>query len=183
MSGTPRGPYPPIARWVVPASALDATMTAVRDGAGRGVESGVFWMGERSDPAIVRVVLRPRGRGVEERPDQWRVSADVYGVISRWAVPRGMSLLGWIHTHRRGIPARLSEADRTRSIRAPGVLAVVIGAGGSEEDPDRWGWYVHESGDYRSVKGQERIDRIDSDGELAVECWRASLDGVRKGFQ
>lgn len=167
----------------MPVSVLDATLAAVRDGAARDVESGVFWMGERSDSAIVQVVMMPRGRGVEERPDQWKVSADVYAAISRWAVPRGMSLLGWIHTHARGIPARLSEADRTRSIRAPGVLAVVIGSGGDEEDPDRWGWYVYESGGYKPMSGDERQDRIDFDGGLVVECWRASLDGVREGFQ
>lgn len=176
-------PYPPIERWVVPSSALHATFFAVRPGARGGVESGVFWMGRRSDVANVEAVLIPRGPGVEERPDCWRVSAEVYGVISRWAVLRGLSLLAWVHTHGRGVPTRLSHADRTRSIRAPGVLAVVIGSGGREEDPDQWGWYVHEDGEYRMLLDQERRRRIDVTSDVSIERWKASLKGMEEGFQ
>lgn len=176
-------PYPPVGRWVLPSSALDATFAAVRPRARRGVESGVFWMGVRSDVATVEVVVMPRGPGVEERPDRWRVSAEVYGVVSRWAVPRRLSLLAWVHTHGRGVPARLSVPDRTRSIQAPEVLAVVIGLGGADEDPARWGWYVHEDGDYRMLEDGERQRRVDVEGDGSIERWRASLEGMGEGFR
>jgi hypothetical protein len=167
---------------VLPSSALDATFTAVRSGAQRGVESGVFWMGRRSEVATVEAVLLPRGPGVEERPDRWRVTSEVYGVISRWALPRELSLLAWVHTHGRGVPARLSFADRTRSIRAPGVLAVVIGLGGDEKDSARWGWYVYDDGDYRMLADEERKWRIGLGSGKSTECWRASLEGMEEGL-
>lgn len=176
-------PYPRVSRWVLPSSALAATFAAVRPGARRGVESGVFWMGVRSEVATVDAVVMPRGPGVEERPDRWRVSAEVYGVVSRWAVPRRLSLLAWVHTHGRGVPAQLSLPDRTRSIQVPGVLAVVIGAGGADEDPALWGWYVHEDGDYRMLEDGERETRVGIARNGSVERWRASLEGMEEGFR
>jgi proteasome lid subunit RPN8/RPN11 len=135
-------------------------------------------MGRRSGVATVEAVVMPRPPGVEERPDRWRVSADVYGVIAQWAMPRGLQLLGWVHTHGQGVPAWLSHADRTRSIQAPGVLAVVIGSGGDDEDPARWGWYVYEDGDYRDLEDRERINRVELCPDGAIQRWRASLAGV-----
>lgn len=145
------------------------------------MESGVFWMGRRLEVAIVEAVVVPRGPGVEEHADHWKVGAEVYGVISRWAVPRGLSLLGWVHTHGGGIPPRLSPADRTRSIRAPGVLAVVIGSGGSDGDPSRWGWYVYDDHGYRLLGDEELRARVEYGSDLSSEKWRASLDGIEKG--
>lgn len=175
-------PYPTIARWMVPASAIETTVAAVRPGARRGVESGVFWIGRRSEVAIVEAVVVPRGPGVEEHADQWKVGAEVYGIISRWAVPRGLSLLGWVHTHGGGVPARLSPADRTRSIQAPGVLAVVIGSGGRDEGPARWGWYVYDDDRYQLLEDEELRARVESVSDLSSETWRASLDGIEKGL-
>ncbi len=172
-------PYPPIDTWVVPTGAVAATLARVRGPGERGVESGAFWLGRRAPRCIVDTVVIPSGPGVEERPDCWRVAAEVYGEISRWAGPQGLSLLGILHTHRDRFPARLSPADRTRSVRAPGVLAVVVGHGGRDDDPGVWGWYVFEGDDYRLLDAEERTHRITMpDG--AVSVLRASLDGVEE---
>src|SRR6266542_413564 len=120
-------PYPPIERWLLPQAALDATLAAVVTASRLGNESGSFLLGRRERTTSVNVVVLPHGRGVEETPWYWRVGAEVYGRISSWAKPRGLSLLAILHTHLHGVPPRLSQADRTRSVRAPGVLAVVIG--------------------------------------------------------
>jgi proteasome lid subunit RPN8/RPN11 len=172
-------PYPPIERWLVPEAALDETLEAVVPASFLGNESGSFLLGRRERTARMTVVVLPRGRGVEETPWYWRVGAEVYGQISSWAKPRGLSLLAILHTHLHGVPARLSRADRTRSVRAPGVLAVVIGGGGEERNLGAWGWYVYENSDYRRLDPAELAARIDIDQLAEVEIRGADADGVR----
>jgi proteasome lid subunit RPN8/RPN11 len=171
------GPYPRIDSWIIPSAALWATIAAVDPSRLDGIEAGAFWMGRRSGTATVDAVVVPRGPGVEEHTDHWRVSADVYGVISRWAIPRRFSLLGVVHTHPGQLRPRLSDADRNRSVRAPGVLAVVIGSDGVGEDPDGWGWYAYEDGDYRELGRQERARRIEVNAGIDFEQWSANLLG------
>ena len=170
-------PYPEISIWVVPESARRATLEGVRPTGRRGRESGAFWIGVRSEVSTITAVILPHGRGVEEHAGQWKVSPEVFGTISRWVKPRGMSLLGIAHTHMPGVPARLSWADRHQSVRAPGVLAVVIGNAGEEEDHAQWGWYVFEVEDFRQLAGLELARRI-RQGSEGVEVWRADIEGV-----
>jgi hypothetical protein len=132
----------------------------------------------REAVAPVTAVVLPQGKGVEESPGQWCVSPEVFGAISRWAKPRGLALLGIAHTHIRGVPARLSWADRHRSVRVPGILAIVIGNGGEDDDHHDWGWYVYEEDDYRELSRTELRRRIQGDGSAAVEVWRADSEGV-----
>lgn len=171
-------PYPPIERWLVPQAALDATLDAVVPASRRGNESGSFLLGQRGREARISVVVLPRGRGVCETPWYWQVGAEVYGQISSWAKPRGLSLLAVLHTHLEDIPPRLSRADRTRSVRAPGVLAVVMGRGGEERNVYAWGWYVYDSDDYRRLDDTELGARVAIDPLAEVEIRRADADGV-----
>lgn len=172
-------PYPPIERWLVPQAALDATLAAVVPASRLGNESGSFLLGRREKTTRIGGVIMPQGRGVEETPWYWKVGAEVYGQISSWAKPRGLSLLAIVHTHLDDIPPRLSWADRTRSVRAPGILAVVIGRGGEEPDPHAWGWYVYEADDYRQLGPAEFAARVDIDPVAGVEVRSADVDGVR----
>ena len=134
-------PYPVIDAWELDRSAITATLAAVQRPGRDGKEGGVFWVGTRAAISIVHAVVVPVGDGVIEAPGFWRVTPEVYGTISRWAAERGWSLLGICHIHGEGVPARLSAQDRSHLVRAPGVLAVVIGSGGRDLDPGRWGWY------------------------------------------
>jgi len=109
----------------------------------------------------------------------WRVTPEVYGAISRWAAERGWSLLGICHTHGEGVPARLSTQDRRHLVRAPGVLAVVIGSGGRDRDPERWGWYEFTSGAYREISADERHRRLRLTDEGGIEVWAADRRGCR----
>jgi proteasome lid subunit RPN8/RPN11 len=171
-------PYPSIERWLVPLAALDATLEAVVAASRRGNEAGAFLLGRRARTASVSVVVLPRGRGVEETPWYWKVGAEAYGQISSWAKPRDLTLLAILHTHLADVPPRLSRADRTRSVRAPGVLAVVIGQGGGERDARAWGWYVYDSDDYRHLDQSEFAARIDIDPLAEVEIRSADVDGI-----
>ncbi len=157
---------------------IEATLAAVQPSGRRGLESGVFWLGPREDVSVVTAVVMPTGPGVEERRGYWRVTPEVFGAIASWATPRGLSLLGVCHTHGVGIPARLSRQDRTHSIKAPGVLAVVIGSGGDEPDHAKWGWYVWEEGDYRALSEGERVRRIDMAAAKEILTARADRTGV-----
>lgn len=171
-------PYPDIDQWVLPDAAKRATFRGVRPSGHRGNESGAFWLGVRASVACVSAVVLPRGKGVDESPGQWRVSPEVFGAISRWARPRGLALLGIAHTHVRGSPARLSWADRHRSVRVPGILAVVIGNAGEDDDHYGWGWYVYEDDDYRELLRPELMRRVQESSRETVEVWRADSEGV-----
>jgi proteasome lid subunit RPN8/RPN11 len=170
--------YPAIGRWVVPGGVKSATLAGVRPSGRRGSESGAFWLGTRAAVSCVTTVVLPQGEGVEESPGQWRVSPEVFGAISRWAKPRGLTLLGIAHTHVRGVPPRLSWADRHRSVRVPGILAVVIGRGGEDVNHRDWGWYVFETGDYREIAVTELEERVTIAAGNSVNVWRADAKGV-----
>jgi hypothetical protein len=172
-------PYPTIGVWELDRSAITATLAAVQRPGRDGNEGGVFWVGTRAAISVVHAVVVPSGRGVIEAPGFWRVTPEVYGVISRWAAERGWSLLGICHTHGEGVPARLSIQDRRHLVRAPGVLAVVIGSGGSDHDLEQWGWYEFASGAYREIGPDERHNRLRVTDDTGVEVWAADRRGCR----
>jgi hypothetical protein len=155
-----------------------ATLDGVRRAGPRAAESGAFWLGPRREVAAVTAVVLPRGVGVEEGMGHWRVEPEVFGAISRWGKPRGLSLLGIAHTHLRGVAPRLSWSDRHRSVCVPGMLSIVIGNAGEDEDHHDWGWYVYEQDDYRQILPTELDERVKSEGPDALDVLRADSEGV-----
>jgi hypothetical protein len=115
---------------------------------------------------------------VVESPGQWQVGLDVFGAISRWAKPRGLTLLGIAHTHLHGVPPRLSWADRHRSVRVPGLLAIVVAEGGDVDDYVEWGWYEYDDSDYRKLDVPELARRVRTPLDEQVEVCRADSGGV-----
>jgi len=99
--------------------------------------------------------------------------------VSRWASERSWSLLGICHTHGEGIPAKLSPQDRAHLVRAPGILAVVIGSGGRETNPQQWGWYEFTSGAYHTIGPGERLRRLRLTSDAQAEVWMADRHGCR----
>jgi hypothetical protein len=173
-----RDPYPQINTWAIPSGVVNTTLDAVHPSTHPGVEAGVFWLGPRVAAARVDAVVIPRGDGVEERAGCWRVTPEVFGRIGSWATTSGVSLLAVCHTHGGRSPAQLSRRDRTHSIKAPGVLAIVIGHNGDEPEPGRWGWYVWQDGDYRTLTARDRSVRLRLDDGDAPSVWRADAHGV-----
>jgi hypothetical protein len=172
-------PYPAIDVWELDRSAIGATIAAVQQPGRDGKEVGVFWIGTRGQTSVVRAVVIPAGEGVVEAADFWQVTPEVFGAVSRWASGRAWSLLGICHTHGDGIPAKLSPQDRAHLVRAPGVLAVVIGSGGREDNPQRWGWYEFTSGAYRAISLRERQRRLRLTTEADTEVWTADRRGCQ----
>jgi hypothetical protein len=172
-------PYPVIDVWELGRSAIGATIAAVQRPGRDGKEGGVFWIGTRGQTSVVRSVVIPAGEGVVEAADFWQVTPEVFGAVSRWASERAWSLLGICHTHGDGIPARLSPQDRAHLVRAPGVLAVVIGSAGREDNPQRWGWYEFTSGAYRAISPRERQRRLRLTSDAGTEVWAADRRGCR----
>jgi hypothetical protein len=170
--------YPRIDRWLVPVNVWAATLAGVLDAGRRGCESGAFWLGTRCSLAEIQAVILPSGAGVEEHPYQWRVSPEVFGEISSWAKPRGLSLLGIAHTHMVGVPVDLSMANRLWSVQVPGVLSVVIGDGGMENEFTRWGWFVYEKNDYRRMPLVELLSRVQLRTEGTLGVYRADSFGI-----
>ena len=159
---------------------VTSTLTAVRQAKHPGVEAGVFWLGRRGGVARVEAVVIPEGRGVDQLPGCWRVSTEVFGRISAWASTEELDLLAVCHTHSGPSPAKLSRRDRTHSVKAPGVLAAVIGRDGDEPDWQRWGWYVWRDGDYRLFTPTARSRRLLLEADGAITTWRADAVGVTR---
>ena len=82
-----------------------------------------------------------------------------------------------MHTHLRGVPPRLSRADREYSVQVPGMLAVVIGEGGHERDHRNWGWYLYDNNDYRQILTQEVRQLFEMTSE-SIELRRANDDRI-----
>jgi hypothetical protein len=173
-------PYPRIDVWELDRSAIAATLTAVQRPGRAGNEGGVFWLGTRAATSAVRAVVVPVGDGVIEAPGFWLVAPEVYGAISRWAAERNWSLLGICHIHGEGVPAVLSAQDRNHLVRAPGVLAVVIGSGGRDQGHGLWGWYEFAAGAYREISPGERERRLRITDHADVEVWSADLRDCRQ---
>jgi hypothetical protein len=171
--------YPPIEEWLVPERVWAATLAGVQPSGQLGLESGAFWLGNRSSRTKIEAVVLPSGPGVEEHPYQWRVSPEVFGEVARWAKPLGLTLLAVAHTHITGVPVDLSWADRTRSVQVPGMLAVVIGNGGQDAVFTEWGWFIYESNDYREISRPELLNRVRVIEASHVEIFGADSTGVR----
>jgi hypothetical protein len=148
-------PYSRIDRWILPRAALSATLTGVQKEGQSVREAGALWLGPRTSAASITAVVFPTGTGVKASAGQWKVSPELFGVVTRWAKPQGLSLLGVVHTHLRGVPSRLSRADREYSVQVPDMLAVVIGESGHEPDYRKWGWYLYDKNAYRHLPTQE----------------------------
>ncbi len=177
---TQDGPYPAIERWVIPADALLTTLRGIGQAGQRGVESGALWLGQRGLRSIVSAVVLPRGGGVIELPQRWQVSPEVYGVVSRWASPRSLVLLAMVHIHG-GNDVRMSWSDRHRVVQVPGMLSIIIGNGGTDEDHGVWGWYLYDDGEYRALREAERSRRVEVTDDSHASIWMANDVTVVEG--
>ena len=172
-------PYPAVHQWVVADSILAATRRAVHQAGQDLKESGALWLGQRTETARITAVVLLRGVGVEQSAGCWKVRPEVFGAVTRWAKPKGLSLLAVIHTHIRGVPPRLSLADREYSVQVPGMLAVVIGESGAEADYRRWGWYVHENDRYICLNRNVLAARLILEDDYPFDLREADAESVR----
>jgi proteasome lid subunit RPN8/RPN11 len=171
--------YPPVEQWTVGEGFLQATLNGVYSAGEFGRESGAFWLGKREANARVTALVFPHGPGVEEARGHWTVSPEVFGAVTRWAMPRDLRLLAVAHTHIGCAKPFLSWTDRTFGVRVPGILAIVIGDGGREHNCFRWGWYVFEENDYRRMQRPEVRKRLRVEASQHFEVWRADESTVQ----
>jgi hypothetical protein len=169
-----------IENWIVAADILRQTLDAVRPMGRSGKEAGAFWLGSRDRTARISLIVLLHGSGIEERPGRWAVAPAVFGVVTRWAKPRNLCLLGVVHIHLRGVPPVLSWSDRNLGVRFPGMLSVIIGNGGEDLDHRDWGWHLFEDGDYRPLTQGEVRDRVRIDSEIEFEAWTADANAVQQ---
>jgi hypothetical protein len=171
-------PYPQIQTWQVGGAALAATWEALRAGEGR--ETAVLWLGGRAPHSAVTTVIRLRGEGVEEGTGHFEAVPEVLGVVTRWAKPRGLTLLANLHAHPPGVPGTMSTWDRRHGFAVPEFLAVIAGDG-ARDHPDAWGWYVfsRSARDYRDMDDGERRSRVVVDGTAGATLLEADARAVR----
>jgi hypothetical protein len=171
-------PYPHIRCWLLSQELITITFQMIYENSQDIKESGALWLGRRTANARVSAVIFPCGRGVEQSPGSWRVGPEVCGIITRWAKPQGLSLLAVLHNHLRGVPTRLSRADREYSVQVPDMLSIVIGDGTRESDYQRWGWYVFEDQSYRVMAIREIGERISLCTDCPLAIQHADADGI-----
>lgn len=170
-------PYPRIDRWVLPRAAVSATLTGVQKEGQSVREAGALWLGPRNNAARITSVVFPTANGVKATAGQWKVSPELFGVVTRWAKPQGLSLLAVVHTHLHGVPPRLSRADREYSVQVPDMLAVVIGEGGHEPDYRNWGWYLYDKNAYRQLPTQQLTQLLEITSQ-DIDLRRANADTI-----
>ena len=171
-------PYPKISTWRLAERVVPATRDALRGADGR--EAAVLWLGERSAEAVVTSVVRLHGVGVQEGRGHFEAAPEVLGTVTRWAKPKGLTLLASCHAHPSGVPGRLSGWDRRHGFVVPEFLTLVAGDGGSDE-PSGWGWYLfdRESRDHRLISERERATRLRVDRSMAGAVFVADAREVR----
>jgi len=154
-------PYPPIARWVIPDAARDATLWGLRRAGQHGCEGGALWLGDRASDARVLTVATAVGDGVLERPGSWSLSPAAYARIGEWAFRTERVLLGLVHSHggKGTYATSLSPTDTFSTVQVPDFLSVVIGQHGEELDVTAWGFHVFE-GRFRRLDRAEVGARI-----------------------
>jgi hypothetical protein len=101
------------------------------------------------------------------------------GVITQWARPQALVVLGMFHIHI-GRSVAMSWSDRNRGIHVPGMLSVIAGEAGRETSADGWGWYLYDDGEYRELNAAERQFRIRIDDPTQCRAWVANTEGVRE---
>lgn len=170
--------YPCVERWLIPRLVLTSTLTGVRPAGRVGNEAGALWLGDRDAISRITTVVLPSGDGVEEKREYWRVSPEVLGRITEWAVERNVCLLAIAHTHMPGVPISLSCADRNRMVRVPGMLAVVIGNGGADRDYRSWAWYNYEREEYHRLRINDLSEKIRIQFDSNVDLYNADAHGV-----
>jgi len=155
-------PYPPIARWVIPEAAREATLWGLRRAGQQGREGGALWLGARAQEARVLTVATAVGDGVLERRGSWSLSPAAYARIGEWAFRTGRVLLALIHSHSgTGTYATsLSPTDAFSTVQVPDFLSIVVGQGGAESDATAWGFHVFESARFRRLGHAEAAERI-----------------------
>ena len=121
----------------------------------------------------------PKGNGVIESPFQWQVSPEVMAAITRWSRTQALVMLAMLHIHL-GPSVRMSWSDRNRVIQVPDILSLIVGDGGGEANPARWGWYVYDTSEYRELAANERAQRVTIDPDGTPTIWIANADSVNE---
>lgn len=169
--------YEPIERWLVPRSAIKATLTGVLRAAIDRHEGGVFWLGTRGVVAEVHAVALLEGAGVTEERGFWEVSPLAYGVVGEWSISRKQVLLAVVHSHEGRRETRLSALDRRGGVHVPDTLAVVVPGFGSVHDPQQWGFHRFGHQGFTELGSHERRARIElTDSDVTI--LRASEAGI-----
>jgi hypothetical protein len=99
------------------------------------------------------------------------------GVITHWARPQGLVMLGMMHIHIGGSVA-MSWSDQNRVVQVPGMLSVISGPAGTHRDFERWGWYLYDNGTYRELPPPERHGRIVIVEGAPSAAWIATTEGM-----
>lgn len=156
--------FPAVASWRLPKKAFAASLEEMARDGQLGNEGIALWLGARADgvAAITHVVCL-RGADVVREPDYLHVGADTLNEVGDFAIERGLTLVGQIHSHGLRYGVDLSLTDRRYGIAVPYFLSVVAPDYALRHDTafDECGVHVFESGTgYRRLEQTEATARI-----------------------
>jgi proteasome lid subunit RPN8/RPN11 len=138
--------YPPVARWRMPASALDDMYKELAEDGRQGREGIVLWVGRRQQDGIADVthLLLLRGPNVSRGPDQIRIAPAVMNLVTDVVGAVNGVLVGQIHSHAPWCGTDLSYTDRRYGIAVPDYLSAVAPDFGLRIVPvTEWGVHVY----------------------------------------
>jgi len=155
--------FPAVNRWVVPASAIEASFTEMRaDGVVRGTEGIALWLGQRDDDAVITHVVLLRGPGIVREPDFVQISDALLNDVTDEAIRVGAQLVGQVHAHGPLASTNLSWIDETGGVRVPFYLSVVApDYGAGRPDITTCAAHLFEpNGSWRRMTAAEAAERI-----------------------
>lgn len=118
--------FPPVDRWLLPASILSHSIKEMGADGQRGFEGTCFWLGQRIDmEARVSHLALLRGKGVLKSPYNVTVTAELMRDLHSQALSLDLILLAQIHSHAAECGVDMSVTDHTYGISVPFFLSVI----------------------------------------------------------
>lgn len=160
---------------LIPAAGVSALIDETMAFGARCLETGGFVLAPRADPAdgntAVTVIALAGDAGIARHRDMFQVSERALDRIFTFADDHGLWIPALLHSHR--VSAFLSVTDQRHGLGVDGFVSAVIPQYSSPPtDPERWGWWRHESGRWRDADSPRVV------GET-IEVVRFDEGGVR----
>lgn len=113
-------------RWLLPKSALQASIAEMAIDGIHNREGVALWLGCREGPdACITHIAVLRGQGVIKEPDHLEIDSDLFNQLTDVALNHAVLLIGQIHSHGAGWTTDLSVIDHLGGLHVPGFLSVV----------------------------------------------------------
>jgi hypothetical protein len=156
--------YPRVARWRLPASALDDMYRELEEYGRQGCEGIVLWVGRRQQDGVAEVthLLLLRGHDIVRGPEQIRIAPALMNLVTDVVGGLEGVLVGQVHSHAPWCGTDLSYTDRRYGIAVPDYLSAVAPDFGFRKVPiTEWGIHVYRERRWERLSREEVATAIE----------------------